>query len=112
MTGLSFTRQVCVLDLAIDSTGASPTRVGGTFAISTAPHAITQRWARAIVDAFRDLDGVRYNNSRFAGDPWVALFAPARSAMPIQPVVSLPLTPQDSVAGSPGRARRIGYRVI
>jgi RES domain len=57
LTGLSFTRPLRLLNLAVDSAGAWATRAGGTFAISTAPHALTQRWARAIVEAFPDLDG-------------------------------------------------------
>jgi RES domain len=84
---------------------------GGTFAVSTAPHAVTQHWARTIVDALLDLDGVRYN-SRFAGPACVALFAPARSAMPMQPVISLPLTHPDLGARLAAAARRIGYQVI
>jgi RES domain len=77
-----------VLDVAADSQGAWVTRVGGTFTISTAPHAATQRWARHIVEAFPDLDGLRYN-SRFAGQPCVALFRPAASAMPRRPQLLL-----------------------
>ena len=111
LTGLSFTRALSVLDLAVDSPGAWATRAGGTFAISTAPHTVTQRWARTIVDAFPDLDGVRYN-SRFAGTASVALFAPARSATPTQPVISLPLTHPDLGGRLAETARRIGYQVI
>jgi hypothetical protein len=111
LTGLSFTRALSVLDLAVDSPGAWATRAGGTFAISTAPHTVTQRWARTIVDAFPDLDGVRYN-SRFAGTASVALFAPAHSAMPTQPVISLPLTHPDLGGRLAETARRIGYQVI
>lgn len=111
LTGLSFTRALCVLGVAVDSAGAWVTRAGGTFAISTAPHAVTQRWARAIVEAFPGLDGVRYN-SRFAGVACVALFGPALSAMPTQPVISLPLTHPDLGARLAQTARRIGYQVI
>jgi hypothetical protein len=111
LTGLSFTRALSVLDLAVDSAGAWVTRAGGTFAISTASHAVTQRWARAVVEAFPQLDGVRYN-SRFAGPPCVALFAPARSAMPAQPLVSLPLTHPDLGARLAAAVRRIGYQII
>jgi hypothetical protein len=111
LTGLSITRVLSVLDLAVDSPGAWATRAGATFAISTAPHAVTQQWARAVVEAFPDLDGVRYN-SRFAGAAPVALFAPARSAMPMRPVVSLPLTHPDLGGRLAAAARRIGYQVI
>lgn len=94
LTGLSFTRPLMVLDLAADGQGAWATRAGGSFAISTAPHTVSQQWARHITEAFPDLDGLRYN-SRFAGAPCLALFAPATSAMPVHPRMSLPLADPD-----------------
>lgn len=111
LTGLRFTRPLRVLDLAVDSGGAWATRAGGTFAISTAPHAVTQRWARVIVEAFPDLDGVRYN-SRFAGHPCVALFLAAATAMPDRPVISVPLTHPGLASRLAGAAHRLGYMVI
>ncbi|WP_090607883.1 RES family NAD+ phosphorylase [Mycobacterium lentiflavum] len=111
LTGLAFTRTLHLLDLAVDSGGAWATRAGGTFAISTAPHAITQRWARTIVEAFPDLDGIRYN-SRFAGHPCTALFLPAATAMPQRPIISLPLTHPAFVSRLAGAAERLGYSVI
>ena len=111
VTGLSFTRTLTVLDLAADSEGAWATRVGGTFAISTAPHALTQRWARQIVKAFPGLDGLRYN-SRFTGAACVVLFTPATPAMPLRPKLSLPLTHPDLTSRLAGAARRLGYRVV
>ncbi|MCV7049226.1 RES family NAD+ phosphorylase [Mycobacterium heidelbergense] len=111
LTGLSFTRPLTVLDLAADSQGAWVTRVGGTFAISTSPHTVTQQWARHITEAFCDLDGLRYN-SRFAGDPCLALFAPAASAMPNRPKVSLPLAHPDLAGRIAGAAKRLGYGVV
>jgi hypothetical protein len=68
LTGLSVVRPLVVLGLAVDSQGAWATRAGGAFAISTGSHGVTQHWARNIVEAFPDLDGLRYN-SRFAGAP-------------------------------------------
>lgn len=111
LTGLSFTRALTVLDLATDSEGAWVTRAGGTFAISTAPHALTQRWARHIVEAFPDLDGLRYN-SRFAGEACLVLFTPAATAMPQRPKISLPLTHPDLTSRLAGAARRLGYGVV
>jgi len=111
LTGLSFTRPLIVLDVAADSDGAWITRAGGNFALSTASHAGTQRWARHIVEAFPTLAGIRYN-SRFAGDPCVALFTPARSATPARPIVSLPLTHPDIGSRLAGAAKRLGYGVI
>lgn len=111
LTGLSFTRPLTVLDLAADSAGAWITRAGGTFAISTGPHAVTQRWARHIIEAFPDLDGLRYN-SRFAGAPCMALFLPAAAAMPARPKLSLPLNHPDLATRIAGAAKRLGYGVV
>jgi hypothetical protein len=100
LTGLSFMRPLAVLDLATDSTGAWATRAGGTFAVSTAPNA-----------AFPDLDGLRYN-SRFAGSPCLALFAPAATAMPTRPAMALPLSHPDLATRIAGAATRLGYAVV
>lgn len=111
LTGLSFTRPLTLLDLAADSHGAWATRAGGTFAISTAPHTVTQQWARHITEAFPDLDGLRYN-SRFAGDACLALFTPAASAMPARPRISLPLAHPDLASRIASAAKRLGYGVV
>jgi hypothetical protein len=111
LTGLRFTRELRLLDVAADSTGAWATRAGGTFAISTAPHPITQRWARRIVEAFPDVDGLRYN-SRFAGTACIALFLPAATAMPSHPVFSEPLNHPGLARRIAAAAQRLGYDVI
>lgn len=111
LTAVRFTRELQLLDLAADSTGAWPTRAGGTFALSTGPHSITQRWARRITAAFPDLDGLRYN-SRFSGQPCIALFSPAAGAMPARPRLSLPLTHPGLVTRVAAAAQRLGYLVI
>jgi RES domain len=111
LTGLSFTRPLTVLDLATDSAGAWVTRGGGTFAISTGPHELTQHWARTIVEAFPDLDGLRYN-SRFAGAPCLALFQLAATAMPVRPKLSLPLTHPDLASRIAVATKRLGYSVV
>nr|WP_231110178.1 RES family NAD+ phosphorylase [Mycobacterium avium] len=107
----SFPRPLRVLALAADSRGARATRVGGTFAISTARHTVTQQWARHITAAFPHLDGLRYN-SRFAGDPCLALFPPAASEMPARPRLSLPLAHPDLAGRVAGAAKRLGYGVV
>lgn len=111
LTGLSFRRALTVLDVAADSAGAWATRAGGTYAISTGPHAVTQHWSRTIVEAHPHLDGLRYN-SRFAGAPCLALFTPAADAMPARPKISLPLTHPDLASRVAGAAKRLGYGVV
>jgi hypothetical protein len=75
------------------------------------PHSITQRWVRRIVEAFTELDGLRYN-SRFGGHPCAALFLPSITAMPDRPVMSLPLTHPGLVSQVAVAARLLGYAVI
>ncbi|MEE3851337.1 RES family NAD+ phosphorylase [Gordonia sp. LSe1-13] len=111
LTGLSFTRPITVIDIAADSSGAWATRAGGTYALSTGGHRITQRWARHIVEAHPNIDGLRYN-SRFAGTPCLALFTPASTAMPSRPQLSLPLTHPDLAGRIASAARRLGYGVV
>ena len=111
LTGLRFTRDVQLLDIATNSTGSWPTRAGGTYSLSTSPHSITQRWARRIVEAFPALDGLHYN-SRFAGGPCMALFPPAAAAMPPRPVLSLPLTHPGLALRIAAAAQRLGYLVV
>jgi hypothetical protein len=111
LTGLRFTRELRLLDLAADSAGAWPTRAGGTFALSTGPHSITQRWARRITEAFPELDGLHYN-SRFAGEPCIALFKPATDAMPPRPALALPLTHPGLALRIARAAQRLGYLIV
>jgi hypothetical protein len=111
LTSLRFTRELRLLDMASDSIGAWPTRAGGTFAMSTAPHAITQRWARLIVEAFPTLDGIRYN-SRLAGKACMVLFPPAAAAMPERPITSHPLTHPGLAKRIAGIAERLGFAMI
>jgi hypothetical protein len=111
LTGLRFTRELRVLDLATNSSGSWATRAGGTYALSTGPHSITQRWARRIVEAFPDLDGLHYN-SRFAGGPCVVLFSAAATAMPPRPVLSLPLTHPGLALRIAAASQRLGYLVL
>jgi hypothetical protein len=93
------------------STGSWATRVGGTYALSTGPDSITQRWARRIVEVFPDLDGMRYN-SRFAGGPCAVWFPPALNAMPPRPVLSLPLTHPGFALRVAAASQRLGYLVV
>ena len=111
LTGLRFTRELRLLDLATDSTGSWATRAGGTYALSTGPHSTTQAWARRIIEAFPDLDGLRYN-SRFAGDPCIALFTAATTAMPTRPVISQPLAHPGIALRIANASQRLGYLVI
>jgi len=67
--------------------------------------------AAPIVEAFPNLDGVRYN-SRFAGHVCAAVSPPAQTAMPSRPALALPLTHPELASRLAGAARRLGYLVI
>ena len=69
------------------------------------------QWARRITEAFPNLDGLRYD-SRFAGEPCIALFMPAADAMPPRPVLSLPLTHPGLAFRIAKAAQRLGYLVV
>lgn len=82
------TRTLRLLDLS----GLWPTRVGASQEISSGPKKITQAWARAIREAFDDLDGLWYRSSMDGGGPAVCLWdPPAGEALPAEPDVLLPL---------------------
>ena len=79
MPGLSSSRSLTEADLAADGAGAWAPRAGMS-AISTARTRLPSGGARAIMDAFGDLDDVG-DHSGFAADPSVALVTAADSAM-------------------------------
>lgn len=82
------TRTLRLLDLS----GLWPTRVGASQEISSGPKKTTQAWARAIREAFDDLDGLWYRSSMDGGGPAVCLWdPPAGEALPAEPDVLLPL---------------------
>src|SRR5574340_1824262 len=110
LTGFRPTRTLCVLDVGAFGSGRWPTRVGGNFAMATAPHSVGQRWARAIRGAHPDLDGVLYRG-RFAGSGCLALFTPSADAFPAHPLTSNPLSHPAIQSRLAGAAVRIGYSV-
>lgn len=108
LTGVRFTRRLRLLDIAGIGDGRWPTRVGGNFALATAPHGTAQHWARTIRAAHPDLDGLAYRG-RFAGGLCLALFTPTAGAFPPRPELSLPLDHPALTSRLAGAARRIGY---
>ncbi|ANS28804.1 hypothetical protein R1CP_20620 [Rhodococcus opacus] len=89
LTGLHPARELRLLDVGGFGAGRWPTRVGGTFALDSAAHGITRRWARTIAAAHPGLDGLLYRG-RFSGGPCAALF---------------PRRPTPSPCGRPRRTR-------
>lgn len=101
-------REVPLLDL----TGLWPTRAGASTAIHSGPRPRTQAWARAISDAFPQIEGVVYCSSMNANQPCMALFERAATALP-------PLPTSNDALSSPllralllRFATRLGYRLL
>ena len=87
LIGLHLARPVELLDLG----GAWPTRAGASQAINTGPRGRARAWARAIRQAWPDLDGLAYPSSMRGGSSCFVLWQPAADAVPARPEVSLPL---------------------
>ena len=111
LTGFRCVRTVRALDLGAFGPGRWPTRVGGNYAMDTAPHSVSQSWARAIHSAHPDLDGLLYRG-RFGGGRCLVLFSPAADAFPSRPATSNPLSHPGIQSRLAGAALRIGYTVV
>ncbi len=86
LTGMRLTRPVRLLDLS----GSWPTRAGASQAINSGPRPRASAWARTIRAAY-DVDGLWYPSSMHGGGLCVALFDTAADALPVAPLVSVPL---------------------
>jgi hypothetical protein len=77
LVGFTLLRELRLLDL----TGLWPTRDGASMAISSGPRPRARAWARAIYDAYPEIEGVWYGSSMHASTPCVALFERAGDAL-------------------------------
>ncbi|PPK66836.1 RES family NAD+ phosphorylase [Actinokineospora auranticolor] len=76
----------------LDLCGLWPTRAGASQEMNSGTKTTTQAWARAIREAYPDLDGVWYRSSMDSGEPAVCLWdPPASGSLPRTPDVLLPL---------------------
>lgn len=81
LVGFAVSRALRLLDL----TSAWPTRAGASMVINSGTRKRAQRWARAIYEAYPDLDGIHYASSMFQNASAVALFERAEDAIPDRP---------------------------
>ena len=70
-----------------------------------------EEYRTIVTEAFPALDGLHYN-SRFAGQPCIALFTPATTAMPRRPALSLPLANPGLAIRIATAAQRLGQLTI
>ncbi|MDH6279981.1 RES family NAD+ phosphorylase [Prescottella agglutinans] len=110
LTGLCFTRPLRLLDVSGIGGAAWATRVGGNHALDSAPHGLSQHWARTVHRAHHDIDGIAYRG-RFAGGPAVAVFERASDAFPARPELSLPLAHPGLADAIDTAAHQLGYTI-
>lgn len=87
LTGLHLNRPVSLLDLS----GGWPTQAGASQTLCSGPGPRAQAWARAITDAWPDLEGLWYPSAMLGGGHCVALWTPAADVLPTEPARSMPL---------------------
>ena len=95
----------------LDLTGDWPLRAGASHAVNTGKRDTCRAWARAIVTAWPDLDGL-WHTSSMSGEPAVTLFSPASNVFPDRPVLSEPLTHPGLGPWLAEACLRIGYRLL
>jgi hypothetical protein len=96
----------------LDLTGTWPTRAGASQAISTGRRDRARAWARAIFDAYDDIDGLWYRSSMNAGQPAVCLWEQAAGAVTGPPDALLPLDASGLALPIARDCRRLGYRYV
>lgn len=107
LIGLRLTRPVAFLDMA----GTWPTRAGASQSINTGPRSRARSWARAIREAWPDIEGIAYPSSMCGGASCFALWQPAADAVPDRPEVSLPLDSPVLLGPLKRAAEDLGYRL-
>lgn len=107
LTGMRLTRSIPLLDLE----GVWPTRAGASQALCSGPRPQAQAWAHTIVQAWPDLAGLWYPSSMVGGGSCVALWTPARDALPKVPALSVPLSHPALWEPLAVVCDRIGYRL-
>ncbi len=94
----------------LDLRGSWPTRAGGSQALATGPHSVSQAWSRAIHEAYRDVAGLAYR-SCMAGEPDtnVVLYERSEDALPSHPTFNTPLSHRGLDIALRVAAARFGY---
>ncbi len=95
----------------LDLTGTWPIQAGASHAIITGRRDHCRAWARAILSARPDLDGLWHQSSMTGGDA-VTLFTHAADSFPDRPELSLPLSHPGLRGHLLAAAAEIAYRLV
>jgi hypothetical protein len=101
------TRTIRLLDL----TGDWPLRAGASHAINTGRRDTCRAWARTIVAAWPDLEGL-WHTSSMSAKPLVTLFKAAADVFPDHPLLSEPLSHPGLASWLAEACLRIGYLLL
>lgn len=107
VTGWRPSRTLRLLDL----TGEWPLRNGASYSISTGRRDYCRSWARSILAARPNLDGLRHH-SAMTGRHIVTLFTSASDSFADRPLLSLPLDHPGLRSSLSTAAVQIGYRIV
>ncbi|WGW10952.1 RES family NAD+ phosphorylase [Saxibacter everestensis] len=107
LTGWSPARSLTLLDL----TGDWPLRHGASQALTSGIKSSCRAWARAIYDAFPEIDGL-WSRSSLRDGTVVALWTPAADSFPAAPTFSRPLSAPGLRERIWACAKTIGYDVL
>jgi hypothetical protein len=102
------TRRVTLLDV----TSGWTTRAGGNQAICSGARPPARAWARAIYEAYPDLDGIHYAAASYGPGHCVALFERAENAMPRTPRLHLSLSHPGLHSTLDQMAATLGYGLV
>jgi len=105
LVGFRLVRDVNLLDLC----GTWPTRAGASMALSTGPRPRARRWARAIYQAYPQLEGLAYPSSMHANQTTIALFERAADALAATPAFHRGLDDPGLLLALSEVAAKIGY---
>lgn len=101
-------RQLALLDLI----GPWTTRAGGNQAICAAAHDTAREWARAIYDHYSWLEGVLCTAQTYGPGRTAALWERAQSALPLQPLLDVPLADPRFASDLRRAASHLGYDLV
>ncbi len=95
--------------VALDLTGAWPTRAGASQAIATGRRDVSQAWSRAIHTAYPAVLGLVYRSAMAGGSTNFAIYERGAVALPRRPALNLPLAHPGLALPLNRIAARFGY---
>lgn len=97
--------------VALDLTGAWPTRAGASQAIASGRRNAARAWSRLIWSHYPDVEGIWYPSAMSGGTRNLAAFERGQRKLPDYPALNLPLTHPGLLADLNRMAAKYGYNL-